>query len=97
MRLTKKSTIGDVLNAYDNAEEILTGFGLHCFGCPMSRMESLEEAAQVHGIDINFMMTKLKEDLVASEPKAKRPTCKCGCAAKTTKTAPKKTTKKENK
>ena len=93
MRLTKKSTIGDVLNAYENAQDILSGFGLHCFGCPMSRMESLEEAAEVHGVDITFMMKKLKEDLVPMGEK-KTKTCGCGCGAKikATKT-PAKTTK----
>ncbi len=88
-KLTKKLTIGDVLRDYSNAKDILGGFGLHCFGCPMSQMETLEEAAQVHGVDIDFMMSKLSEDLVPMTTKAPK-TC-CSCCKATNKTA--KTTK----
>ena len=44
-----------------HAVEILTGFGMHCFTCPMSQMETLEEASMVHGIDLDFMLEKLNE------------------------------------
>lgn len=66
-KLTKKTIVGDVLISYSNAKEVLAGFGLHCFGCPMSQMETLEEAAMAHGIDIKFMINKLNEDLIAKK------------------------------
>ena len=59
VKLTKDNTIGDALEANENAEEILMGFGMHCFHCPMSRMETLGEASEVHGIDLDLLLDKL--------------------------------------
>lgn len=73
MKVNKNMTVGEMLNKYSNAQEVLSGFGLHCFGCPMSQMETVEEAAQAHGVDVDFMIQKLNQDLV--EIKEKK-TCK---------------------
>lgn len=62
-KITKTTTIGEVLDINPNAEVILQGFGMHCFHCPMSQMETLEEAASVHGVDIDLMVKKLNEDV----------------------------------
>lgn len=55
----KDNTLGEVLEKNEKYADILQGFGMHCFGCPVSQMETLEEAAEVHGIDINFLLEKL--------------------------------------
>lgn len=60
----KDTKIEEVLMNYGNGQLMLQGFGMHCFGCPVSRMETLEEAAQAHGIDLKFMLAKLNEYLV---------------------------------
>lgn len=60
-KFTKDMTIGDVLKVNKNAETVLSGFGMHCFTCPFSLMETLEQAAVVHGVDINLMLQKLNE------------------------------------
>ncbi len=54
-------TIGEVLKINPKAEAVLMGFGMHCFHCPMSQMETLEEAAVAHGHDIELMLKKLNE------------------------------------
>ena len=59
--ITKSMTLDDVLKLDENVIPILLGFGLHCFGCPMSRMETLEEASLVHGIDCDEVVGKLNE------------------------------------
>ncbi len=74
--VNKDMTVGDVLEQYSNAQEILGGFGLHCFGCPMSRMETIEQAAAAHGVDLDFMLKKLNEDLTAEKTVKK---CTKGC------------------
>ena len=60
-KITKDMTIGEVLENNKNAKTILSGFGMHCFSCPMSQMETIEQAAMVHGIDLNLMIEKLNE------------------------------------
>ena len=62
-KITKNTTIGEVLKLCPNAETILQGFGMHCVHCPMSQMETLEEAGSVHEADIDLMVNKLEEDM----------------------------------
>jgi len=62
-KITKNTTIGQALELNPNAEEILQGFGMHCVHCPMSQMETLEEAGAVHDIDVDLMVKKLNEGL----------------------------------
>lgn len=63
MKVTENSTVGEVLAKFSNGQEILGGFGLHCFGCPMSQQETIGEAATAHGIELDFMLEKLNTDL----------------------------------
>ena len=62
-KITKDTTIGEALKLNPNAETILQGFGMHCVHCPMSQMETLAEAGQVHGIDVKLMVEKLNEEV----------------------------------
>lgn len=61
MEYNKDMTIGEILESNKDAKAVLSGFGLHCFGCPMSLMETLEEASVVHGADLDLMISKLNE------------------------------------
>lgn len=63
VEVTKTTQIGEVLRINPNVKEVLMGFGLHCFGCPMSQMETLEEAAGVHGVDADLLVEKVNEFL----------------------------------
>ena len=44
---------------------ILMASGMGCVGCPSARGESLEEAAFVHGMDVDELLGKLNEYLAA--------------------------------
>ena len=61
MEITKDMTIAEVLNYRKEAPEILLGFGMHCFSCPVSQMETLEEASEVHDCDLELLLKKLNE------------------------------------
>ena len=63
VEVTKTTQIGEVLRMNPNVKEVLMGFGLHCFGCPMSQMETLEEAAGDHGVDPELLVEKVNEFL----------------------------------
>ena len=54
--ITKETTIGEILRTAPDVAPLLMEAGMHCLGCPASQMESLEEAAMVHGIDIDDLM-----------------------------------------
>ncbi len=59
--INKEMTIGEILRANPDAAPLLMEAGMHCLGCPSSQGESLEEAAMVHGIDIDALMKALEE------------------------------------
>jgi len=54
--ITKDMTIGEILRTNTDVIPVLMAAGMHCLGCPASQGESLEEAAMVHGIDIDELM-----------------------------------------
>ena len=57
--ITKEMTIGEILNAKPDVVPVLLNAGMHCLGCPASQGESLEEAAMVHGIDVDELMKQI--------------------------------------
>ena len=48
----------------DSIAEVLFGIGMHCLGCPSSQMETIEQAAMVHGIEPQELVDRLN-DVVA--------------------------------
>ena len=59
MKVEGKTLIKDIVNMGPKAVEILMGFGMGCIGCPASQNESIEEAAVVHGINIENLLGSL--------------------------------------
>ena len=53
MKFEKTTLIGELLENAPEKADILLEAGMHCLGCPASQMESLEEACEVHGIDVD--------------------------------------------
>ncbi len=61
--VTKDMTIGELLQQNENIAPILMRAGMHCLGCPSSQMETLEEAAMVHGIDADVLISQINDFL----------------------------------
>jgi len=59
MNFTRETKIGEILEKAPEKAEILLEIGMHCLGCPASQAETLEEACQVHGIDVDELVNKL--------------------------------------
>jgi len=59
--VTKEMLIGDILQVKEDAAMILMSNGMGCVGCPSSAMESLEQAAMVHGMDVKKLLEDLNE------------------------------------
>ena len=61
-QITKDTMIGELLRDQEHIEdiaEVLFGIGMHCLGCPSSKMETLEEAAMVHGLEPDELVARL--------------------------------------
>jgi len=63
MKITKDMNIGDVVRTYPQSIAILGSFGMGCVGCPSAQMESIEEAAQVHGMNADEIVEQLNQNL----------------------------------
>lgn len=63
MTVTKETIIGDILDHDETVAPIFMEIGMHCLGCPASRGESLEQAAYVHGQDVDALVQKLNAAL----------------------------------
>ncbi len=63
--VTKETRIGDLLMIDSNVAPVLMEIGMHCLGCPASQMETIEEAAMVHGIDSDLLVEKINAQIKA--------------------------------
>lgn len=59
MEINKNMTIGELLEKAPEKEEILLEAGMHCLGCPASQAETIAEACDIHGIDVEELIKKL--------------------------------------
>ncbi|WP_312810657.1 DUF1858 domain-containing protein [Sedimentibacter sp.] len=57
--ITKDMYIGEILQINPGFAQILMSAGMHCLGCPSSQMESIEDAAMVHGFNVDELLQRL--------------------------------------
>ena len=65
-KVTKDTRIGELLQIDENVAPLLLNIGMHCLGCPSSQMETIEQAAAVHGIDPDGLVDDIN-DFLASQ------------------------------
>ncbi|MDK2919542.1 MAG: hypothetical protein PWQ37_2275 [Candidatus Petromonas sp.] len=63
MKITKDTLISEALKINPKAAEILMKYGMGCLGCPSSQMESLAQAAEIHGLELEPLLEELNKDL----------------------------------
>ena len=61
MEITRETVIGDIVDFDPETAEVFMDCGMHCLDCPVSRMESIEEACEVHGVDPDELIESLKD------------------------------------
>lgn len=70
-QVEKDTMIGELLQIDQNIAPILFGIGMHCLGCPASQMETIEEAAMVHGINPQDLVDEINKFLVKENAAAR--------------------------
>ena len=63
MKILKEMTIGEVVRNHPESVKVLAGFGMGCVGCPSAQAETIEEACQVHGINVDEIIKALNESV----------------------------------
>jgi len=65
-KVTKDMLIGEILQvAGHGVAPILMRSGMHCVGCPSAQGETLEEACDVHGSDVDMLVEEINLYLTA--------------------------------
>jgi len=59
--VTKEMTMGDIIQKWPAAADIMQSYGLHCFGCHVNLFESLEQGVLGHGMDETAMHSLLDD------------------------------------
>ncbi|MGL5714240.1 MAG: DUF1858 domain-containing protein [Paraclostridium sp.] len=61
MKIDKNTVIGDLISQKSAAIDVLMEYEMGCLGCPSAQMETIEQAAYIHGIDLDELLEKLNE------------------------------------
>jgi hybrid cluster-associated redox disulfide protein len=59
MEITKDMIIGELLEVKPEAAEVLLSMGMHCLGCPSARGETIGQACEVHGVDVEEILAEI--------------------------------------
>ena len=60
-KITAETKIFDALKINPKAGDILMNYGMHCLGCALAHGETVGEAADVHGADLEKMLEELND------------------------------------
>ena len=63
MKIDKTMLIGELVHMDELIPQMLMAAGMHCLGCPSSQMETIEEAAMVHGIEPDALVKEINDFL----------------------------------
>lgn len=59
--INKDMTIGEIIRENPLNASTLMDFGMGCVGCPSAQAETLEEAAMVHGLNLEDLLDALNQ------------------------------------
>lgn len=62
-QITKDMTIEEAMNVSPMVAPLLMSTGMHCVTCFAAQGETIEEAAMVHGYDVDDILNILNENL----------------------------------
>ena len=60
-KITKEMSFSEIMEKNPKASKVLLEKGMHCIGCPMAQMESLEEGCMSHGLNPDEVVEELNK------------------------------------
>lgn len=60
-KIVKDMTFGNLLEKYPDAAPVLGKYGLHCIGCHIAVIETIEQGAKAHGLSDEELDKMLSE------------------------------------
>jgi len=64
LKITKEMKISEVIKKYPETAFVFLEYGLGCVGCPMAAPETIEEAANLHQVDLDKFLEDLNKKAV---------------------------------
>jgi hybrid cluster-associated redox disulfide protein len=61
--INRKTSIEEIVRKYPETVSTFQRRGLGCLGCQAALFESIEEGAEVHGIDVNALVADLNKEI----------------------------------
>lgn len=58
-RITKEMSIEEAIKVHPKVVDVLNKYHMGCFSCMGATAESLENGAQMHGVDVDQLLTDL--------------------------------------
>ena len=59
--VTPNTLIGDLVLFHPETADLLFSIGMHCLGCPSSGVETISDAASVHGLEVVSLVSQLND------------------------------------
>ncbi len=60
-KITKETTISEVIKKHPKSVFIFMDWGLHCIGCPLAQNDTVEGAAKIHHLDLEKLLKDLNK------------------------------------
>lgn len=70
-KIKKDMTFYELIESNPDAARKLAERGMFCGGCPMAMMETVEQGARAHGVDVDDLMSELNSKKKAISKKIK--------------------------
>lgn len=67
VEIKKDKNIQEIVKEHPETFEVFQKHGLSCIGCPFAGVETLEQGAKSHGIEVEELIKELKEAIEKSE------------------------------
>lgn len=74
-KITRKTKFNEIMEINSNAGKILFEYGLHCVGCGLASIETLEQGCKAHGMkkkEIDELIEKLNKKNIKKKSKKKK-------------------------
>lgn len=62
MKIERNTIIGEILEEAPEKAEILQEAGMHCITCFIAHGETIEQACEAHGIDVDDLLEELNKE-----------------------------------
>ncbi len=67
-KIKKEMSFTEVLNKYPEAGEVFMKKGMHCIGCPMAMLETIEDGCKAHSLNPDEIVKEVNEKLEKKTP-----------------------------